>query len=155
ISLASRSGLSPSYSARVIRLPPMLNTHSIAAALASDSLVTSRRRRGSTLGCPQRNDATLGYKDFVMELDRLAYTDLTAVIRLPGERWSSRPVATAPTGHRLLGSPKTRAGRGCFAYEHHRPAIAYSRVGTGRTHSAVPSSNNFRASLLGSDLGLI
>src|SRR5262249_1433125 len=102
-----------------------------------------------------RNDATLGYKYFVRELDRLAYTDLTAVIRLPGERWSSRPVATAPTGHRLLGSPKTRAGRGCFAYEHHRPAIAYSRVGTGRTPSAVPSSTNFRASLLGSDLGLI
>src|SRR5262249_7272780 len=32
---------------------------------------------------------------FVRELDRLAYTDLTAVIRLPGERWSSWLVATA------------------------------------------------------------
>jgi hypothetical protein len=36
-----------------------------------------------------------------------------------------------------------------------RPAIAYSRVGTGRTLSAVPSSSNFPASHLGSKLGLI
>jgi hypothetical protein len=36
-----------------------------------------------------------------------------------------------------------------------RPAIAYSRVGTGRTPSAVPSSSNFPASHLGSKLGLI
>jgi hypothetical protein len=35
------------------------------------------------------------------------------------------------------------------------PAIAYSRVGTGRTPSAVPSSSNFPASRLGSELGLI
>src|SRR5262250_2706753 len=36
-----------------------------------------------------------------------------------------------------------------------RPAIAYSRVGTGRTPSAVPSSSNFAASHSGSKLGLI
>jgi hypothetical protein len=37
-----------------------------------------------------------------------------------------------------------------------RPAIVYSRVGTGRTLSAVPSSSNFPASHLGgSKLGLI
>src|SRR5215471_9986342 len=36
-----------------------------------------------------------------------------------------------------------------------RPAIAYSRVGTGRTPSAVPSSSNFPASHLGSKLGLV
>jgi hypothetical protein len=35
------------------------------------------------------------------------------------------------------------------------PAIAYSRVDTGRTPSAVPSSSNFPASHLGSQLGLI
>ena len=35
------------------------------------------------------------------------------------------------------------------------PAIAYSRVGTDRTPSAVPSSSNFPASHLGSELGLI
>jgi hypothetical protein len=35
-----------------------------------------------------------------------------------------------------------------------QPAIAYSRVGTGRTPSAMPSSSNFPASHLGSD-GLI
>src|SRR5262244_840452 len=35
------------------------------------------------------------------------------------------------------------------------PAIAYSRLGTGRTPSAVPSSSNFPASHLGSELGLI
>src|SRR6516225_9315082 len=35
-------------------------------------------------------------------------------------------------------------------------ALAYSRVGTGRTPSAVPSSSNFPAShLRGSELGLI
>src|SRR5262249_46934359 len=36
-----------------------------------------------------------------------------------------------------------------------RPATAYSRVGTDRTPSAVPSSSNFPASHLGSELGLI
>jgi len=36
-----------------------------------------------------------------------------------------------------------------------RPAIAYSRLGTGRTPSAVPSSSNFPASHLGSELGPI
>src|SRR5262245_22059920 len=37
-----------------------------------------------------------------------------------------------------------------------RPTIAYSRVGTGRTPSAVPSSSNFPAShLRSSELGLI
>jgi hypothetical protein len=35
------------------------------------------------------------------------------------------------------------------------PAIAYSRVNTGLTPSAVPSSSNFPASHLGSELGLI
>jgi len=35
------------------------------------------------------------------------------------------------------------------------PAIAYNRRGTGRTRSAVPSSSNFPASHLGSELGLI
>jgi hypothetical protein len=35
------------------------------------------------------------------------------------------------------------------------PAIAYSRVGTGWIPSAVPSSSNFPASHLGSELGLI
>src|SRR5262244_462332 len=36
------------------------------------------------------------------------------------------------------------------------PAIAYSRLGTGRTPSAMPSSSNFPAShLRGSELGLI
>ena len=34
-----------------------------------------------------------------------------------------------------------------------RPAIAYSRLGTGRTPSAVPSSSNFPASHLGSEFG--
>jgi hypothetical protein len=34
-------------------------------------------------------------------------------------------------------------------------AIAYSRVGTGRTPSAVPSSSNLQASHLGSEPGLI
>ena len=47
------------------------------------------------------------------------------------------------------------SSRGRFAYKRHRPAIAYSRVGTGRTPSAVPSSSNFPASHLGSELGLI
>src|SRR5262249_54342959 len=37
-----------------------------------------------------------------------------------------------------------------------RPAIAYSRLGTGRTPSAMPSSSNFPAShLRSSELGLI
>src|SRR5262249_36993067 len=36
-----------------------------------------------------------------------------------------------------------------------RPPIAYSRVDTGRNPSAVPSSSNFPASHLGSQLGLI
>src|SRR5215471_14201842 len=36
-----------------------------------------------------------------------------------------------------------------------RPAIAYSRVGTGRTPSAVPSSSNFPPSHFGSEPGLI
>jgi hypothetical protein len=35
------------------------------------------------------------------------------------------------------------------------PAIAYSKVSTGRTPSAVPSSSNFPASHLGSEPGLI
>jgi hypothetical protein len=47
------------------------------------------------------------------------------------------------------------AARGCFAYERHRPAIAYSRVGTARTLSAVLSSSTFLASHLGSEFGLI
>jgi hypothetical protein len=50
---------------------------------------------------------------------------------------------------------QTTAPRGRSAYERHRPAIAYSRGGTGRTPSAVPSSSNFPASHLGSELGLI
>src|SRR5262249_20835574 len=37
----------------------------------------------------------------------------------------------------------------------YRPAIAYSRVGTGRTPSAVPSSSNPPASHSYSELGLI
>src|SRR5215468_11183345 len=36
-----------------------------------------------------------------------------------------------------------------------RPAIAYSRVDTGRNPSAVPSNSNFPASHLGSQLSLI
>src|SRR5215468_1866550 len=36
-----------------------------------------------------------------------------------------------------------------------RPAIAYSRVDTGRNPSAVPSNSNFPAAHLGSQLGLI
>jgi hypothetical protein len=50
---------------------------------------------------------------------------------------------------------QTTAARGRFGYERHRPAIAYSRVGTGQTPSAVLSSSNFPASVLGSELGLI
>jgi hypothetical protein len=37
----------------------------------------------------------------------------------------------------------------------YRPAIAYSRVGTGRTPSAVPSSSKFPISHLGPECGLI
>jgi hypothetical protein len=37
----------------------------------------------------------------------------------------------------------------------YRPAIAYSKVGTGRTPSAVPSSSKFPVSHLGSECGLI
>ena len=48
---------------------------------------------------------------------------------------------------------QTTAARGRFAYERHRLAIACSRVGTGRTPSAVLSSSNFPASHLGSELG--
>jgi hypothetical protein len=44
--------------------------------------------------------------------------------------------------------------RGRFAYER-RPAIAYSRIGTARILSAVPSSSNFPASHLGSEFGSI
>jgi hypothetical protein len=46
------------------------------------------------------------------------------------------------------------AARDRFAYER-RPAIAYSRVGTARTLSAVPSSSNSLDSHLGSEFGLI
>jgi hypothetical protein len=42
-----------------------------------------------------------------------------------------------------------------FADERLRPAISYSRVRTGRTPSAVPSSSNFPACPLTSELGLI
>jgi hypothetical protein len=50
---------------------------------------------------------------------------------------------------------QTTAARGRFPYERCRPAIVYSRVSTGRTPSPVPSSSNFPASHLGSELGLI
>jgi hypothetical protein len=75
-------------------------------------------------------------------------------------RWSAL-VATAPPGDPLgissTSKPQqTTAARGRFAYERHWPAIAYSRVGTGRTPSAVPSSSNFPASHLGwSSVGLV
>src|SRR5436305_1804059 len=70
-------------------------------------------------------------------------------------RWSAL-VATAPAGRPsrhlvYFEVQQTTAARGRFAYERHRPAIAYSRVGTGRTPSAVPSSSNFPASHLGSE----
>jgi hypothetical protein len=46
-------------------------------------------------------------------------------------------------------------GRGVRPVAASPPAIAYSRVNTGLTPSAVSSSSNFPASHLGSELGLI
>jgi hypothetical protein len=55
--------------------------------------------------------------------------------------------------HKIATFPRS-PGRGRIGLSC-RPAIAYSRVDTGRTPSAVPSSSNFPASHLGSQLGLI
>ena len=55
----------------------------------------------------------------------------------------------------LEATTQMTAARGRFATNACRPAIAYSRVGTGRTPSAVPSSSNFPASDLDSRPGLI
>jgi hypothetical protein len=71
-------------------------------------------------------------------------------------------VATSREGHphlirsaRPLYAAHVPVARGRFSYEHLRPAISYSRGRTGRTPSAVPSSSNFPACHLTSELGLI
>jgi hypothetical protein len=74
---------------------------------------------------------------------RLSDSQLRRVLtsqRLFGNRWL--PQTTAARGPTLLTSA-------C------RLAIAYNRVGTGRTPSAVSSSSNFPTSHLGSEFGLI
>ena len=55
----------------------------------------------------------------------------------------------------VAGCRKRRQREAALLTNACRPAIAYSRGGTGRTPSAVPSSSNFPASHFRSEFGLI
>jgi hypothetical protein len=86
------------------------------------------------------------FKEFAAELVRLK-ADIISVVTTPAALAVKNATTTIPIVHpAAIDQVLTSA---C------RPAIAYSRVGTGRTPSAVPSSNNFPASHLGLALGLI
>jgi hypothetical protein len=69
-----------------------------------------------------------------------------SLCRPPGRRSAGR---LGSNGGVFFGQREAALTSAC------RPAIAYSRVDTGWTPSAVPSSSNFPASHLGSTLGLI
>jgi hypothetical protein len=58
-------------------------------------------------------------------------------------------------GEATAGRRKRRQGVAALLTSAYPPAIAYSRVGTGRTPSVVPSNSNFPASHLGSEPGLV
>jgi hypothetical protein len=74
------------------------------------------------------------------------------VAGLPGLILASVGLLGGDGGRR---SPKHQAQSEHVICASARPAIAYSRVGTARTLSAVPSSSNFPASHLGPEFGLI
>ena len=119
---------------------------------------------------PNREKKKIKYfqrlRDFLLCLSLFPKRNRNPALEHIPDRVEDRPASThAKNPHARVTAPKIRSTvqankrsqvtRASVLRTACRPAIAYSRVDTGRNPSAVPSSSNFPASHLGSELGLI